>query len=104
MMKTMKVNSTSVAPDADGQIILVAGERSAMRMWRDEHPGMAKPATTRAYETVGYVLRGRAILHIEDQKIALSVGESWLVPANVSHTYEILETFSAVEAISPPPR
>ena len=103
-MKTIKVDSTSVAPDADGQIILVAGERSAMRMWRDEHPGAAKPATTRSYETVGYVLRGRAILHIEDQKIALGVGDSWLVPANESHTYEILETFSAVEAISPPPR
>jgi mannose-6-phosphate isomerase-like protein (cupin superfamily) len=104
MIKTMKVDSTSVAPGADGQIILVAGERSAMRMWRDEHPGMAKPATTRVYETVGYVLRGRAILHIEGQKITLGAGDSWLVPANVSHTYEILETFSAVEAISPPPR
>jgi mannose-6-phosphate isomerase-like protein (cupin superfamily) len=100
-MKTMKVNSTSVDPDADGKIILAAGDRIAMRMWRDEHPESAKPATTRAYETVGYVLRGRAVLHIENQQIALGVGDSWLVPANVAHSYEILETFSAVEAISP---
>ncbi len=100
----MKVDSTSVATDADGQIVLAAGERTAMRMWRDEHPGAPKPATTRAYETVGYVLRGRAVLHVEDQQIALGVGDSWVVPANASHTYEILETFSAVEATAPPAR
>ncbi len=104
MMKTMKIDSASVAPDANGQIVLAAGERTAMRMWRDERPGAAKPATTRDYETVGYVLRGRAILHVEDQQIMLGAGDSWLVPADASHTYEILETFSAVEATAPPAR
>ncbi len=32
----------------------------------------------------------------------LEPGDSWLVPAGAEHTYRILETFTAVEATSPP--
>ncbi len=45
---------------------------------------------------------GKAELEIEGQKIILEPGDSWLVPKNSSHTYRILETFTAVEATSPP--
>jgi hypothetical protein len=29
-------------------------------------------------------------------------GDSWLVPQGASHTYKILETFTALEATAPP--
>ena len=32
----------------------------------------------------------------------LKAGDSWLVPADAEHTYRIIETFTAVEATSPP--
>jgi quercetin dioxygenase-like cupin family protein len=51
---------------------------------------------------VGYVLKGRAELHLEGKVIALEPGTSYLVPQGAAHTYKILETFSAVEATSPP--
>jgi quercetin dioxygenase-like cupin family protein len=36
------------------------------------------------------------------QMVKLEPGASWLVPAGAEHSYRILETFTAVEATSPP--
>ena len=56
----------------------------------------------REYETVGYVLKGRAELTLEGQTVRLEAGDSYVVPHGAEHSYRILETFSAVEATSPP--
>jgi uncharacterized cupin superfamily protein len=34
--------------------------------------------------------------------VLLEKGDSWVVPKGAQHTYKILETFTAVEATSPP--
>ena len=34
--------------------------------------------------------------------VLLEPGNSWVVPKGSSHTYKILESFTAVEATSPP--
>ena len=85
-----------------GQKYLASGKSLAMRLWEREEPGDAKPAARRAYETVGFVLEGRAELQLEGQTVLLNKGDSWVVPKDAEHTYRILETFSAVEATSPP--
>jgi len=85
-----------------GQRYLASGESLSMRLWENEQPGEAKPEVAREYETVGYVLGGRAELHLEGTKIQLSTGDSWTVPRGATHTYRILESFTAVEATSPP--
>jgi quercetin dioxygenase-like cupin family protein len=51
---------------------------------------------------VGFVIRGRAELHIEGQVVTLAAGDSWVVPKDSRHRYRILEPFEAVEATSPP--
>jgi quercetin dioxygenase-like cupin family protein len=56
----------------------------------------------RDYETVGYVISGRAELTLEGQSLNLEPGDSWLVPAGAEHSYRILEPFTAVEATAPP--
>jgi quercetin dioxygenase-like cupin family protein len=48
------------------------------------------------------VISGRAELHLEGQMVLLGPGDSWVVPRGSSHTYKILEPFTAVEATSPP--
>lgn len=96
-----KVESRHSPRGEMGQKYLASGIRVSMRLWEDEQPGEPKPAVAREYETVGYVLKGRAELHLEGQVILLNPGDSWLVPRGASHTYKILETFSAVEATSP---
>ena len=71
-----------------------------MRLWMDEEPGDKEPVR-RDYETVGYVLKGRAELTLEGQTVRLEAGDSWVVPHGAEHSYRILETFSAVEAHEP---
>lgn len=97
-----KVSSESSPKGELGQKYLASGKTVAMRLWQDEQPDEAKEATARDYETVGYVINGRAELHLEGQMVLLETGDSWIVPKGASHTYKILETFTAVEATSPP--
>jgi quercetin dioxygenase-like cupin family protein len=84
-----------------GQKYLASGVHLAMRLW-EEQPGEPRPAAARDYETVGYAIAGRAELHIEGQKVLLEAGDSWVVPRGATHSYRILEPFTAVEATSPP--
>lgn len=100
---TVKKVSSKTSPKGEmGQKYLADGKSVSMRMWEAEEPGEPKPEASRDYETVGYVVEGRAELHLEGQKVLLEPGDSWLVPKGASHTYNILETFTAVEATSPP--
>lgn len=101
--KTVKKVSSKTSPKGEmGQKYLADGKSVSMRMWESEEPGEPKPEARRDYETVGYVISGSAELLLEGQKIVLEAGDSWLVPKNASHTYNILEAFTAVEATSPP--
>ena len=85
-----------------GQKYLASGIAVSMRLWADEQPQDYKPATRRDYETVGYVIKGKAELRIEGQVVLLEPGDSWVVPRGSAHAYKILEPFTAVEATSPP--
>jgi quercetin dioxygenase-like cupin family protein len=85
-----------------GQKHLAAGVHVGMRLWEKEQPGDGKSPRARDYETVGYVIEGRAELHIEGQMVLLEPGDCWVVPKGASHTYKILEPFTAVEATCPP--
>jgi len=96
-----KVSGASSPKGEMGQVYLASGKRVSMRLWRDEEP-QAKGAVRRDYETVGYVIAGRAELTIEGQTITLEPGDSWLVPADAEHSYRIVEIFTAVEATAPP--
>src|SRR5919106_3612103 len=99
---TVKKVSSKTAPKGTmGQTYLVSGKHLSMRLWENEQPqtDISRP---RDYETVGYVVNGRAELVIEGQTIRLEPGDSWLVPAHAEHSYRILERFTAVEATAPP--
>jgi quercetin dioxygenase-like cupin family protein len=98
---TVKKVQVASSPKGEmGQRYLVAGKRVSMRLWRDEPGGKLKEPTTRDYETVGYVISGRASLELEGQ--TLKAGDSWLVPTGASHQYRIIKPFTAVEATAPP--
>lgn len=100
---TVKKIQSDQSPVGDmGQRYLVSGKRLAMRKWQERGETGAKAASMRDYETVGYVISGRAELEIEGQTVTLAAGDSWLVPAGAEHRYTILDTFTAIEATSPP--
>ncbi|AKV00608.1 hypothetical protein AKJ09_07271 [Labilithrix luteola] len=56
----------------------------------------------RDYEVVGYVLSGRAELHIEGQVVRLDPGDSYVVPRHARHHYHVIAPFTVIEATSPP--
>ena len=97
-----KIDSQTSPKGADGEKYLASGTHVAMRLWENEQPSDAKEPASRPYETVGYVISGRAELHVEGQMVILEPGNSYVVPKGASHTYKILEAFTAVEATSPP--
>ena len=97
-----KVESASSPRGEMGQKYLVAGKHVSMRLW-DLKPGAElKTPTRRDYETVGFVISGRASLDLEGQTLSLKAGDAWLVPAGAMHQYTIIEHFIAVEATAPP--
>lgn len=97
-----KVMSETSPTGEMGQKYLASGVNVAMRLWESEEPNDDKETRSRDYETVGYVIEGKAELHLEGQKLILEKGDSWVVPKGAEHTYVILETFTAIEATSPP--
>jgi len=102
---TVKKVTSQTSPHGEmGQKYLASGKNLAMRLWENEQPSDTKPETAREYEVVGYVIDGKAELHLEGQKVLLEKGDSWVVPAGASHTYNIVEPFTAVEASCPPAR
>jgi quercetin dioxygenase-like cupin family protein len=97
-----KVDYTHSPRGPLGQKYLASSVHVGMRLWEEEPPGEPKPATRRPYETVGYVIQGRAELHLEGQLLRLGPGGSWVVPRDAEHSYHILRPFTAIEATYPP--
>ena len=97
-----KVDGDHSPTGAMGQVYLAGGVSLSMRMWREQPPGEADPEVARDYETVGYVIGGRAELTSEGQTVVLEAGDSWVVPRGARHSYRITEAFTAVEATHPP--
>jgi quercetin dioxygenase-like cupin family protein len=100
---TIKKVESATSPQGEmGQRYLVSGKSLSMRLWVEEAVNRQKEPSTRDYETVGFVISGKAELETEGQTITLAPGDSWLVPEGAMHRYNILEAFTAVEATSPP--
>ncbi len=96
-----KLDSIYAPSNPMGRKHLASGKHIAMRLW-DAMPGNVTQASRREYETVGFIIGGRAELHIEGQVIQLCSGDSWVVPKGAEHFYRILEHFQAIEATAPP--
>ena len=97
-----KIDSKHSPSGKMGQKYLASGKSVSMRIWEGLEPGRQKEPRVRDYETVGYAIKGRAELDIEGQTILLETGDSWVVPKGSSHSFVILEPFTAVEATAPP--
>jgi quercetin dioxygenase-like cupin family protein len=100
---TIKKVSAAHSPKGEmGQKYLASGKRVSMRLWDAEPGAQEKGPSVREYETVGYVISGRAELRLEGQTVILEPGDSWLVPQGAEHSYVIREPFTAIEATTPP--
>jgi mannose-6-phosphate isomerase-like protein (cupin superfamily) len=102
----VKLDSSRSPRGPMGEKYLASGVRVSMRLWEAEPVNTESEArlneSERDYEVVGYVVSGRATLHIEGQTVRLDPGTSYVVPRGSRHFYHVLETFTAIEATSPP--
>jgi quercetin dioxygenase-like cupin family protein len=55
-------------------------------------------------EQAGYCLSGRYRLRIGEEEKLIEPGDSYVIPGNSEHAFEILENAEAVEVFSPPRR
>src|SRR5690349_5530419 len=69
-----KVDSRHSPRGPEGEKYLASAVHIGMRMWENEPPGGPKPESRRDYETVGYVISGRAELITEGQTVKLEPG------------------------------
>jgi quercetin dioxygenase-like cupin family protein len=99
-----KVNVATAPTGQMGQKYLASGVRTAMRLWEEEPSGKPTEASRRDYETIGYVLHGRAELELEGQTLLLEPGDCWVIPRGARHRYLVLERLTTIEATSPPAR
>ena len=53
-------------------------------------------------EQVGYCLAGRFQLTLDDQTFLVEPGNSYAIPGNTTHAYQVLEDARAVEFFTPP--
>jgi quercetin dioxygenase-like cupin family protein len=97
---THHVYMSKTNPNSAGKT-LAQGENVALRLWSGEVPGTHKDIHASPYEVVGYVLQGRAEVTVGEETHEVHVGDTYVIPKGTLHTYNFLETFSAVEAISP---
>ena len=86
-----------------GEKYLASGVNLAMRFW-DSVQASTESETERErdYEIVGYVIAGRAELHVEGQMVLLEAQNSYVIPRGARHFFHILDPLTAVEATSPP--
>lgn len=97
-----KTSSADAKQGPQGQRYLAGGEAISMRLWDKVPAGHASAPVRRDYETVGYVLAGRAELVLDGDTVTLEPGISWIVPKGIEHSYRIHDAFTAIEATHPP--
>jgi quercetin dioxygenase-like cupin family protein len=64
--------------------------------------GAVVPLHSHPHEQVGYLVSGRVLFELGDERRELSAGDSWLVPGDVPHQVTALEPSVAIDVFTPP--
>lgn len=102
--ETVMVRGEHATRGSEGELLLVNGERMAMRLWKDEKAGAGKGDHSNPYEYLAYVVKGRVAVTMNNHTFEVAAGDSYCVPANTIYSLEILEEATVVEATSPSDR
>ncbi|MBN2111444.1 MAG: cupin domain-containing protein [Methanosarcinaceae archaeon] len=78
----------------------VYGEKTLMTEFILEEGSML-PAHEHIHEQTGYMVSGKMLLTIGNEKHEVRAGDSWNIPGSVSHSAQILEDSVALEVFSP---
>lgn len=80
---------------------LVSGNRMTLCRYTINKK-MQVAAHSHDYEQISLVLLGKVLLRVGDKIISMKAGDVQLIPSNVTHSSEIIETpFQTIESFSP---
>jgi len=80
---------------------LTFGEKTSLSEFSLEK-GSVIPKHNHPHEQTGYVISGRLIFTIGDERFEAERGDSWNIPSNMEHDVEVLEDTVVIEVFSPP--
>lgn len=100
-LRAHKNSFTDLSGSQIGSKLLLSGQEIAMWFWQAMPTDKANAYVSQDYEVMGYVISGRAELHVDGKVITLEPGDSWVVPTGALHSYQILEPFTAVKTSHP---
>ncbi len=63
--------------------------------------GAVVPMHTHPHEQTGYLISGRFLFELGDEKREIGPGDCWLVPSNVPHQVTALDRCLALDIFSP---
>ncbi len=99
---TRIVKQADATTGSRGERLLAHGDNVALRVWDHEPAGHEGPEHSNDYEYVAYVTAGSLRVRIgEDDAQEVGAGDSFVVPANTPYGFEVIETATVVEAVSP---
>ncbi len=79
---------------------LVYGEKTIMTEFLLKK-GSLLPSHAHPFEQTGYLVQGKLILRVGENKYEINQGDTWCIPENVTHSADVLEDSRAVEVFAP---
>ena len=103
-MPTMIVKSTEATPKVFLGItfdVLAVGEHTMVTRMRYE-AGVHIPGHHHPNEQAGYVVSGRVRIRFGEHDEVLEAGDSYVIPMDVVHTFDVLEDGEVIDVFCPP--
>jgi quercetin dioxygenase-like cupin family protein len=96
----IKNNERELKAHIEGIKYKTFGERTSLSEFSLEK-GSTIPKHMHPHEQTGYVISGRLLFSIGDERFEAEPGDSWNIPGNVEHDVEVLEDTVVIEVFSP---
>ncbi|MBS4022328.1 MAG: cupin domain-containing protein [Dethiobacter sp.] len=100
--KTVRSSDQGFIQALDGieRKTLVYGEKTLLVKFKFEKDRVL-PLHKHPHEQTGYLVSGRIILIINNERHDIAPGDSWVIPGDIEHGVEVIEESVAIEVFSP---
>jgi quercetin dioxygenase-like cupin family protein len=102
MINVVKATEAAPRKSFDVKFDLLASGPQSMIALMHYRPENRVPFHSHPNEQSGYIISGRTRVRTRDAAHELGAGDSYVVPANVEHSIEILEPTEELQVFTPP--
>ncbi len=102
MINVVKASAAQKRQSFDVAFDLLAEGPQSMIALMHYKPENRVPFHSHPNEQAGYIISGRTRVRTRDGEVELAAGDSYVVPANVEHSIEIMEPTEELQVFTPP--